>query len=179
MNPRDLPDDATVQRWWSKIPHPGWRWIYGAVATFGLRPHEAFHLAIERDKRGAVRFEVLEGKTGPRRVWPLYPEWVEEFGLLSRDLPGVNVAAGHAYLGHCCCNQFNDWEVPFVPYALRHAYSRRGMEFGLAPDFMAKAMGHTLAVHVQTYRAWIGEDAYDAIFNNALKTQGRPRPPEL
>jgi hypothetical protein len=36
---------------------------------------------------------------------------------------------------------------------------------------MAKAMGHSLAVHLQVYRRWIELDSYQQIYQRVLRNQ--------
>jgi hypothetical protein len=42
VSPRDLPDDRTVAEIGLSIKNSAWRWIYGMMATYGLRNHEVF-----------------------------------------------------------------------------------------------------------------------------------------
>ncbi len=169
--PRDLPSDSEIEAWYAKIPNPGWKWIYAAIAVFGLRPHEAFFLTWERDKQGELRFRVLEGKTGPRRVWPLYPEWVEKFAILDRVLPEVSLEKLHTYLGERTCHMLAKYGFPWPPCNLRHCYAGRGFELGLPPNFMAKSMGHSLEVHMRIYRAWLQDSAYDRVFDQKMQNR--------
>jgi hypothetical protein len=45
---RQLPEDAVIQEWRSRFTNPAWQWVYGMLAVYGLRPHEVFHLDLER-----------------------------------------------------------------------------------------------------------------------------------
>jgi integrase len=56
----------------------------------------------------------------------------------------------------------------FTPYDLRHCCARRGMECRLSPDFMAREMGHSLQMHTTVYRAWVGQNAWDAVYDQAM-----------
>jgi hypothetical protein len=40
--PRDLPTDVMIVEWRDRIKYAPWKWVYGMLATYGLRPHEAF-----------------------------------------------------------------------------------------------------------------------------------------
>ncbi len=72
---RDLPNDLAIAQWWYKITNPGWRWVYGMIATYGLRPHEVFRLDLEQIRNGSNIVSVLENtKTVARLVWACYPE---------------------------------------------------------------------------------------------------------
>jgi hypothetical protein len=45
--PRDLPTDESIQEAYHKISNPDWQWVYGVIATYGIRPHEVFYLDFE------------------------------------------------------------------------------------------------------------------------------------
>ncbi len=61
---RDLPDDATIAAKFDSISNPSWRWAYGMLATYGLRPHELFHLDHHRLQSSGVAY-VLDGNGIP------------------------------------------------------------------------------------------------------------------
>ena len=42
VNADDVPSDDEIEAIWESIASPGWRWVYGMLATYGLRPHEVF-----------------------------------------------------------------------------------------------------------------------------------------
>lgn len=44
-------------------------------------------------------------------------------------------------------------------YPWRHTYASIGVSEGAKPAFLAKQLGHTLAVFYSTYAAWIDSDA--------------------
>lgn len=46
LTPRDLPDEKLILEWRNRIENPQWRWIYGMMAAFGLRPHECFFASL-------------------------------------------------------------------------------------------------------------------------------------
>lgn len=39
LTPRDLPTNDSILLWYDHIKSPAWQWVYGILATFGLRPH--------------------------------------------------------------------------------------------------------------------------------------------
>jgi hypothetical protein len=45
--PRNLPSEEKIIEWHGKIENPVQRWCYAMLATFGLRPHELFHLDLD------------------------------------------------------------------------------------------------------------------------------------
>lgn len=158
---RSLPSDDEIMTWYERIPNPAWRFVYGIMATYGLRNHEVFfcdysHLTAG-DPEGMVT--VLETtKTGLHDVWPFYPEWVNRFHLQTVLLPEVNTDLAHTTLqriGQRVSTQFKRYQVPFSPYDLRHAWAVRTIHFGLPDTVAARMMGHSVAIHNRTYHRWI------------------------
>jgi hypothetical protein len=60
VDPRVLPSDNATATWHSTISNPGWRWVAGMLAVYGLRNHEVFRL----DLKDFPVIRVLDGKTG-------------------------------------------------------------------------------------------------------------------
>ncbi|BDA74434.1 phage integrase [Calothrix sp. PCC 7716] len=174
VNPRALPSDAEIVKFINSIKNPAWQWLIATIATFGLRSHEAFHLEIIASKN-----EVLKGKTGARVIRPLYPEWMEAWKLSEIKLPNINTELDNGKLSSKVSGWFADNKAPFRALDLRHCYARRCFEFNLAPDRAAKMMGHSLQVHLTTYRAWLGEEPYDKAYKIAIEAPNRPLPPSV
>lgn len=86
VQPRSLPDDLTVATWYYKIVPDDWRWAYGMLATYGLRNHELFYV----DFSEFPMLKVLDGKTGSRLVYPIYPEWATDWELNNVNLPNCS-----------------------------------------------------------------------------------------
>jgi len=162
---RQLPGDAQIERTIASIPNPGWRLIYGLMATYGLRNHEVFFadlapLAAGRDR--VVRV-LPTSKTGEHQVWPFPPFWVERFDLqrLGTDpdiLPPVCCDLRRTTLqqvGRRVSEQFRRYQLPHTPYDLRHAWAVRTILIGLPDTVAARMMGHSVAVHTRTYHHWI------------------------
>jgi integrase len=173
VTPRDLPTDATIAEWRERIPNPKWRYVYGLIATYGLRPHEVFHCNLDK-------FPVLQveesTKTGQRRIYPFYPEWLEQWNLREETLPKVS-GRNNSDLGSRVSHQFKRYEVPFPPYHLRHAWAVRSMEFGLDISLAAQQMGHSVRVHSEIYHAWISEEVHQRAYEALMLRADRPLPP--
>lgn len=96
------------------------------MATYGLRDHEAFFTEVEwREEKGKAPVliaKVTKGKTGPREVLPLHPEWVDKWHLWNKNLPRVT-ARIHEEYGERVSRAFKRAGVEFDPYDLRHAYA--------------------------------------------------------
>ena len=175
-SPRDIPEDSQIAEIFYSIPNPNWQWVYGMVATFGLRPHEVFW--IDTSSFNSTVLSLLEGgKTGARRVWAIYPEWLEQFDLLSVKMP--NCSGDNEALGHRVTNQFKRYKLPFKPYDLRHAWAIRSMEFGLDISLAAQQMGHSLDVHSEIYHHWISDAHHQRAYDLLCNRSDRPQPPQL
>jgi integrase len=173
VNPRLLPSDKIIAEFRNSIKSEAWRWLVGVVACYGLRSHEAFRL----DLRDFPVARVTEGKTGSRFIYPLYPEWAEEWGLNEIKLPDLNLEYSNGKLSTKVAGWFYDRKSPFKALDLRHCYARRCFEFGLAPDWASGLMGHSLQVHLSTYRAWIDEATYRKAYEAVINRSDRPQPP--
>jgi integrase len=174
--PRNLPEDSEIARYYCQIADLNWRWVYGMLATFGLRPHEVFLLNLDK-LQSAYMVTVENGKTGFRRVWALYPEWVQQFDLAIVRIPSVS-GANYSDLGHRVAQVFRRSSIPFRAYDLRHAWAVRSLEFGLELPLAAQQMGHSLEVHSSVYHHWISEKKHQQAFERMLLNPGRPMPPD-
>jgi len=176
--PRDIPSDEAISEYWASLTNPQWAWFFGAMATYGLRNHEVFHLDLESLQQDPILW-VLAGKTGARRVRPLHPEWYERFWLFEALPPSIDLNRCNSALGHSAISYFRDLPTPppFGLYSLRHAYALRGIRYGLNPTAMARMMGHSRAVHESIYQLWLDEAAIGAEYDRALARSDRPQPP--
>lgn len=176
VSKRELPSDEAIAIWRNKITNPQWQWCFGMLATYGLRPHEVFHLDLEHFPTQAGVLRVMEGKTGERRVWPLHPEWVEYWQLMDVKVPGC-IGRNNKELGQRVSQYFRRQGIEFRPYDLRHAWAIRSMEYGLEVSLAAKQMGHSVAIHIQTYHAWLDEHHQQQAFERLLNNPKRPVAP--
>ena len=151
------------------------------MATYGLRPHEIFHLDTQDLEQGGYVLKVLDAtKTGYREVRPLHPEWVDQFELRQKRLPKINVSGKcNKKLGSHISVGFRRYKVPFRPYSLRHCYAVRCIRFTIDASLAARWMGHTVAVHTTTYQAWISRNVEQEEFERSLQNPNRPKPPVL
>jgi len=152
LSKRDIPSDETIIDFYNKIPNQQWQYAYGLLATYGLRPHELNFL----DLKEFPVIRITEGKTGERRVYPIPAEWVDIFNLKNCILPDV------AKFGEIASRQFMRYDCPFTPYDLRHAYAIRGtIAKKIQTPIMARLMGHSTSIHLNTYNAWIKDSQVD------------------
>jgi integrase len=85
---RRIPSTAAIQEWLDQVMEedPLWGWVFAMVATYGLRPHEVWHIAELPDEQGMVSIGVAARhikvtKTGFRVALPLPAEWLERYQL--------------------------------------------------------------------------------------------------
>lgn len=167
VQPRNLPTDDEIQVCFDQIQNPQWQWVFGILAAYGLRDHEAFYLDLSKFPIA----QVLEGKTGYRQCWPLRPEWAERWDLQNIKRPPVTGAC-HADFGDRVCKFFARSPADFCSYDLRHAWAIRAMSFGLDASLAAKQMGHSLATHTQTYHLALNEREQQRAYDRLLLVYG-------
>ncbi|BAY82080.1 hypothetical protein NIES267_15580 [Calothrix parasitica NIES-267] len=153
-----------------------WQWLYGMLATYGLRPHELFAIDLEAftDKNNKFHLVYLnpsltEGtKTGERScgIPPLYPHWIELFDLKNIKFPQAGGSLSNkTALIHI---KFRNIGIGFKPYDLRHAFAIRGHRLQVPIKTMADYMGHTVQEHTKTYQRWMNEDANLQIYQEVV-----------
>ncbi len=185
---RELPTDDLIANLYSTIEDSHWRWVYAMMSVYGLRNHEVFLLDLPRLRDGDSIIKVLEGKTGPREVYPFPPEWFYSMGCFRPLLPNVDLTRNHSALGRSVTKYFRQPRakgrdpLPFTPYNLRHRWAVRTLEYGLEATLAAQQMGHSLAVHNGIYKKWIDRAvharAYEKILSNPNRPQAAKIPPK-
>ncbi|WP_204152082.1 site-specific integrase [Leptolyngbya sp. CCY15150] len=180
LQPRRLPSDTDILNAYAMIPNPAWRFVFGVMATYGLRNHEVFYCdysALQQTHGDAI-VEVLEPtKTGHHEVWPFYPEWVDHFSLRHIQLPKLQTDLDKTTLqrvGQRVSAQFRRYGLPFSPYDLRHAWAVRTIHFGLPDTVAARMMGHSVAIHTRTYHRWISRRDQQQAVDAARQRQRSP-----
>jgi integrase len=175
VNPRHLPSDEEIIKTIDSIKHPGWQWLVAMLATYGLRSHEVFNLDFEE-------FPILrigsDTKTGERLAYPIYPEWVDIWQLSNVIYPPMlQTSEINKTPGQRIARWFWANKLPFKAYDLRHCYARRCFEFDIPTTRAARLMGHSEAIHCNTYRAWIDEKYYRSKFALDIFGEDKPKPP--
>ena len=180
VTPRNLPTDTEIATKYYAIENEAWQWVYGMLATYGLRNHEVFRLDLRSLKKGDRAIRVNENsKTGSRLVYPYYPEWFDEFDLSNVELPKVNLDRPNADIGHVVTVWFRRNIKDFKPYDLRHCWAIRTLNFGLKDTLAAQQMGHSVKVHQELYHHWIDERYHQQAFEEILKRDDKPRSPKI
>jgi len=175
---RDLPKDELIEKLWETIPNKSWKFVFGLMATYGLRNHEVFFCDLSSlTNFGDKIIRVLPTtKTGEHQVWPFHPEWVEKFELSKLGenpelLPNINRDLKITTLqniGKKITDQFKRYSLPIKPYDLRHAWAVRTIFYDLPDTVAARMMGHSVSLHTQTYHHWITKRDQQQAVNNAL-----------
>ncbi|EHA63716.1 hypothetical protein Syn8016DRAFT_0757 [Synechococcus sp. WH 8016] len=173
LTPRDIPSDEELLGYYEEIDAPHWKWLYGIMLTYGIRPHEIVYSSLTADGR----LDISEGKTGAREAWPCKPEWVRKLNLREEHRP----TQSYQTVAKAASDYFAEKKpgrpgirtrparLPFSLYTLRHAYAIRLMADGYNSDLSAKLMGHSVRVHTETYRRWLNKSHMDAMFKKQLK----------
>lgn len=162
--PRDIPPDELIIQWHDQIPNPQWQWVYGMLATWGLRPHEAFFCEFI----DLHTIYVNDGKTKARTARAIPPEWAEQWNLAEVNRPSVNGKTFRDY-GQRVSRQFSRYNLPFVPYDLRHAFAIRASVIKRLPvSTAASLMGHSVAVHLKIYHRWLTDATNEQVYRSVI-----------
>ena len=167
-----LPNDAPARRW---------RFALQLVATYGLRPVELLHLSLRPGGMLWCSYQKTSGggRTKPRELRPLHPEWAEEWELLARlesreDLPPLGGPAGPADSMRKYLIRQEAWReltaaAPITPYSFRHGYALRAhQDYWISPRITAELMGHSVATHNEHYSQWTDGATIDAALQRGM-----------
>ncbi|MBD2156294.1 hypothetical protein [Leptolyngbya sp. FACHB-16] len=163
-----LPTDQQILEIWEGIKNPGWKWVYGMLATYGLRPSEVFRLDLGKFSEKTEALRVLKNtKTGARITYPCLPSWREEFKLWEVSLPKIQRIEERTNneLTEKVGWQFYQLKIPHSAKDLRHAWCIRTALEGVPDSIAARWAGHSLAVHSKTYHQAISESQHQSVFD--------------
>ncbi|MDH6058872.1 site-specific integrase [Chrysosporum bergii ANA360D] len=160
-----------------------WRWTYGMLAVFGLRPRELFiNPDIDwwlSEENTDLTWKVHKNcKTGERQALPLYKQWILDFDLrnpkyLEMLAEVIGKKNQNNYAEITALTQRVSWwfrkiGLDFKPYDLRHAWAIRAHILGIPIKAAADNLGHSVQVHTQTYQRWFSLDMRKLAINQAL-----------
>lgn len=200
-NPRKIPSDeeiiAGINKFVEYLEYRGhqvnenvkdswqlWRWVYGMLAVFGLRPREIFvnpdiHWWLSQENVDRTWKVNKDCKTGERQALPLHPGWIELFDLRNPAYLEmlVNTISQKNQNNHAeitALTQRVSWwfrrvGLDFKPYDLRHAWAIRAHILGIPIKAAADNLGHSVQVHTQTYQRWFSLDMRKLAINQALR----------
>lgn len=173
-----IPEDGTISECFKRLDNQCWQWVYGAIATYGLRPHEALRATTASVKPDGSFLVAPNTKTGQRVVFPIYPEWFHSFELARVQLPQINYSRRNSALGHAATEYFStSARLPFNLYSMRHAWARRAYLSGLDDTAAALMMGHSLTTHREHYQAWFNTMELARAYHRMMSNPNRPLPP--
>jgi integrase len=85
---RRIPTTEAIEEWLDQVmaEDPLWGWVFAMVATYGLRPHEVWHIGSLPDEHGLITVgdaahHIKVTKTGFRAAVPLPAAWVDRYQL--------------------------------------------------------------------------------------------------
>jgi integrase len=202
---RDLPSDAQIEQEYLKfetyaLNRPSklitredrhnwklWQWVYGMLATYGLRPREIFvnpdldwWLSLDNTMHTWRVHE--ECKTGEREALPLYPHWVETFNLtmdteaialLKQKIEDKLTSKQISAARHGTDRWFRFVGIPFQPYDLRHAWAIRAHLMGIPIKAAADNLGHSVNMHTSIYQKWFSLENRKVAIEQAIKKQSK------
>lgn len=168
LNPRNIPSDEYIWQIWQELPEK-FQWTYGAIATYGLRPHEVY--ALDWDETPLLW--VNRGKTGARIVTPLHPEWLYAIG---DGEPPHTICKTNCAKGERISKAIGE-KIPFNLYDLRHAWAIRAVRYGLDISLAAQQMGHSVKIHSEIYHYWIDKNIHLQAWEKLTRRSDRPIPP--
>jgi len=171
----DLLTDEQIIFQVENCEHPGWRWMAGMAATFGVRDHELVRLDLARIREGIVRV-LPDSKTGDRMVYACPFEWVERFKLWDKQLPKLKLEGrSNNAIGSSISAGFKRLGLSRL-YSYRDAYAIR-LEFyydARTPTaFKARWMGHSPAVHDKHYLDAIQEIDHERMYEKLRQGQSQ------
>lgn len=156
---RIIPTLEETDEYYNRIKSPQWRWVFGIIACYGIRPHEIFHLDCSQMQEYPPALMVKEGtKTGSRLVYPLPDEKrIIEWKLYEEILPNIDTTGkSNMQLGQKISTRYLMYKIP-SPYHFRDAYAIRGSVLNYNPALVAQWMGHSLEVHYKKYLRHINQ----------------------
>lgn len=158
-----------------------WRWVYGMLATFGLRPRELF---VKPDLNWWISGQNSDNswkvhkdtKTGYREVIPFVPEWIELFDLnnpqplkiLEKKVAKIASVQNINWMRRDISRWFRKIGIEFQPYDLRHACAIRSHLQGIPIKAAADNLGHTVDEHTKTYQRWFGMENRKKAFGEVI-----------
>ncbi len=151
---RVIPTEEEIDYYYeNNCKTPQWRWVYGMLVCYGIRPHEVFRCDCSEVGNYPPVLKILENsKTGSRIVLPIPDEKrVVKWNLKEVVLPKVlTEGKSNRELGAKITKKFYHLKIP-SPYHFRDAYAIRAAILNFNPATVAQWMGHSLKVHDEKY----------------------------
>ena len=170
---RTIPGDEAILTLLDALRPTKWGWCYAALATFGCRPAEVPSLVLHEDGTAdCLTIKRRNRAPAQRTCFALPRAWIDRFSLGNMSIPGetrwtqpdqYNSDLGKKFVDAWRHSRRSreikpilDAHIPeFDLYDLRHRWAIRSIEGGKRLTLCARAMGHSAAVHEQTYHRHI------------------------
>jgi integrase len=171
--PENLPTDEQIVEIWKSIDSPAWKWAYGVMACYGIRPSELFDLDLDRISAKVEELRVLdETKTGTRLTYPCLTWWRELFKPWEVVFPNIDTEGkSNNVLGEKITTAFRQLNIPHNPKALRHAWCIRTALKGIPDTVAAKWAGHSVQIHTKTYHQAISQAQHREVFERMKRLE--------
>lgn len=195
---RDIPSDEDIVRYYESFERYSlsrsltikkdcidswkmWQWVYGMLATYGLRPRELFVSPgidwwLNPENKDNTWKVHPDTKTGYREALPLHPEWVELFDLKNSE--ALRLLQSQTYgrtsftdintIRVNCSSWFRRVKIPFTPYDLRHAWAIRAHMMGVPIKAAADNLGHSVEIHTEIYQKWFSLENRKKVIKQAV-----------
>lgn len=169
---REIPGDDLIRELLEALRPTKWGWCYAALATYGCRPAEIPSLVLHDDGTAqCITVKRRNRNPSVRTCFALPRAWIDDYELGELSIPG-----GHRWIRpeeydsakakvfvdawrHSRRNKEVQRLIGNLPefdlYDLRHRWAIRSIEAGKPLTLCARAMGHSAAVHEQSYHAHI------------------------
>ena len=166
---RQIPEDDAITNLLEALRPTKWGWCYAALATYGCRPAEIPSLVPNEDGT-AQCLTIKRRNKAPaiRTCFALPRDWLTRFNLLDVDIPAetrwthsdeCDSRLGKKFVDAWRHNRRSGEMTALIAehlpefdlYDLRHRWAIRSIEAGKPMTLCARAMGHSAAVHEQTY----------------------------
>ncbi|QPN63692.1 hypothetical protein [Synechococcus sp. CBW1004] len=170
---RTIPEDDTITALLDALRPTKWGWCYAALATFGCRPAEIPSLVIHDDGTAEV-LTIKRRNRAPalRTCFALPRAWIDRYALGDISIPAETRwthpedydsarakrfvdAWRHSRRAKDIAPIFAELLPDFDLYDLRHRWAIRSIEACKPLTLCARALGHSAAVHEQTYHRHI------------------------
>lgn len=170
---RDLPSDSEIEAMRDSIANPAWQWVFGMLATYGLRPHEVYKLDCSELESEPGWLRVLpDTKTSDRLILPLQPQWRSDWKLWEVKLPNTQTKGKtNQSIGAKVTPSLRAQGINLTAYHLRDAYAVRGSVLGIDPAIVARWMGHSLQIHFTKYHKHISKRDFEQAWKQATSSK--------
>lgn len=151
---RQIPTEEEIDFYYeNNCKSPQWRWVYGIIVCYGIRPHEIFRCDPSQITAKNPVLSILSNtKTGSRLVYPIPDaDRVMRWNLQEMILPKLSIEGlSNRDIGAKISRKFWYMNMP-SPYHFRDAYAIRGEILNFNPAAVAQWMGHSLKTHDREY----------------------------